>query len=381
MPNQPHPEPASAAQYDRCMVFSGGGFRFAYYLGMYSAAVDTGNRPDLLLATCGGAIAGAIIHALPDDASRKQWVASPAMHQFLLGLASTPKAAIGRALVQALRRRFSRAAVGRVPDLFEDYFFDIPARLPLPPAAALPPADGVMADQRPALAIIGAKMLFTPQDVGQPRGGRKLYAETVFGNARCAALLQGMQAPLSAPQWGDNAVAAPLVTETGMALADAVRISISDMFYFRCFSTPDDQHYMGGVIDLFPIEVAQRLAHQVVMEMKSPFHPGLAIPALRAVLGFDGNQRLRHVHGQAAAAWIDTSDVEQVLARGGMRKRLAWRENRIRLAMPASLAAYQVHVDALWQYGYQRGIEAFTHPQANFKQHMRYANKLNRSMP
>ena len=361
----------SISKYQRCMVMAGGDFRFPYYLGMYAAAVDSGNPPDLLLASCGGSIAAAVIQALPDDASRKAWVGSPAMYDFLCGLRSTPKAAIGRSFIHALKRRLHSGRGTRVPDLFNDYFFDIPSQLPLPPAAT----QGV-----PAVAIVGGKILFEPEDVGQLRAGRKLFAETVFGDARTAALLEGMASPLSAPRWGDNAIAPRLITDVDMPIGDAVRISISDMFYFRCH-TYASGHYMGGVIDLFPIELAHRLAHKVVIEMKAPFSQNAAIPALRAVLGIDGNARLRHVHGQRAEAWIDSSDVEQALGRQGMQKKLHWSENRIRLVMPASHALYLAAVENQWQYGYRRAREAFAKAAANQQQTMRHATRHNIGTP
>jgi predicted acylesterase/phospholipase RssA len=355
-------------KYQRCLVMAGGGFRFPYYLGMYAAAVDSGNPPDLLLASCGGSIAGAVIQALPDDAQRKAWVSSPAMYAFLCGLQSTPKAAIHRSFLQALRRRMQKGRTALVPDLFDEYFFDIPSALPLPPPQAY---------AAPALAIVGGKILFEPEDVGQPRAGRKLFAETVFGDERSAALLEGMHSPLSTPQWGDNAIAPRLLTDTGMPLGDAVRISISDMFYFRCHSI-GGEHYMGGVIDLFPIEIAHRMARQVVIEMKAPFSQGTAIPALRAVLGIDGNQRLRHIHGQRADVWIDSSDVEKVLRASGMQQKLVWRENRIRLVMPAEYRTFVAQVETQWQYGYQRAREAFARAGAGEQARMRHATRHNR---
>ena len=351
------------------MVMAGGGFRFSYYLGMYAAAVDTGNAPDLLLASCGGSIAAAVIRALPDDAQRKAWVASPAMYAFLSGLQSTRRAAIGRAFLHAVGRRLHGGRAPRIPDLFEDYFFDIPAVLPLPPGRAA---------GTPALAIVGGKLLFGPQDVGQLRAGRKLFAETVFGDARTAALLDGMAAPMSAPQWGENAIAPGLIADTAMPVGDAVRISISDMYYFRCHAGPSD-NYMGGVIDLFPIEIAHRLARRVVVEMKAPFDQVTAIPALRAVLGIDGNARVRHLHGQRADVWIDSSDVEQALRAQGVQKKLDWRKNRIRLVVAPDYAAYVAHIEAQWQFGYQRAREAFARNAAGAAYPMRHTSRHNRS--
>jgi predicted acylesterase/phospholipase RssA len=357
-------------KYQCCMVMAGGGFRFGYYLGMYAAAVETNNKPDLLLASCGGSIAAAVIQALPDDAQRKAWISSPAMYQFLCGLQSTPKAAIGRAFTHAVKRRLTAKRAAVIPDLFGDYFFDIPPQLPLPP---LQP----QAENPVAVAIVGGKILFSKDQVGQRRAGRKLFAETVFCDPRTAALLEGMPSPMSNPIWGDNAIAPQLLTEVDMPIADAVRISISDMFYFRCH-THQARHYTGGVVDLFPIELANKLAQRVVMEMKAPFNQALAIPAWRAVLGVDGNQRLRHVHSQHADVWIDASDVESVFHKHGMQQKLSWPKNRLRLRMPARQEAYQEHVEAQWQYGYQRGLEAFGKPGPNYKKHMRYATKHNK---
>jgi hypothetical protein len=236
--------------------------------------------------------------------------------------------------------------------------------LPLPPVNPRPSVD---------IAIVGGKLLYEPGDVGQPRAGRKLFAETIFGGPRATSLLQGMPAPMGAIAWGDTAIAPQLITDTAMPIADAVRISISDMFYFRCHSH-GGAHYMGGVIDLFPIELANRLARQVMIEMKSPFNQALAIPALRAVLGVDGNARLRHIHEQHADTWIDTSDVEQALRGRGVRKVLSWRENRIRLVLTGDHARYAADVEAQWQYGYRRAMEAFRQPA---KRAMRNATRHN----
>ena len=353
------------------MVMAGGGFRYGYYLGMYAAAIETNHKPDLLLAGCGGAIAAALIQALPDDAQRKAWLSSPDMHQFLRGLESTRQAALGRVLLQAVKRRLCKARAPLIPDLFNDYFFDIPARLPM---------SSPQSANQLAVAINGARLLFSKEEVGQPRDGRKLFAETVFCDPRTAALLEGMAAPLSDPAWGDNAIAAQLLTDVNMPIDDAVRISIADMFYFRCHSH-QAAHYMGGVVDIFPIELAQRLASRVMMERKPPFSQALAIPALRAVLGIDGNQRLCHVHGQYADVWIDASDAAQALRAHGMQKKLCWRQNRIRLVLPSSYETYVQQVDRQWQYGYQRGMEAFARPAPNHKEPMRNTTRHNQGKP
>lgn len=336
-------------QYDRCLVLAGGGFRFAYYLGVHAAAEDSGRAPDVLLATCGGAIAAAVIAGLPDRHARLAWTASPEMYRFLGEVQPTRRATPVRTLAGAALRWFDRAPAARIPDLAQDYLFDFPSPLPLPPG----PLPGA-----PALAIVGGQLLFHPDEAGTERGPRQLFAQVVFCPARAAALLDGRKAPAADRRWSSGAVASALQTDGSMLLPDAVRISIADMFYFGT-QVCAARHYTGGVIDLFPIELAQSLARSVVMERKMPFNRWLALPALRSVLGIDGAARLRHVHEQHADAWVDTRDVAQALRGQGIRKRIGWRRNRIELDVPDTHAAYEAQVNAQWQYGYRKGLAAF----------------------
>lgn len=334
-------------RYSHCMVLGGGGFRFSYYLGAYAAAAGANNAPDLLLATCGGAIAAAVIQALPDDQARKGWVSSREMYDFLRDCQPSDAATVRRVISGAGRRWLQKERSPRIPDLFHDYLFDLPRRIPLPP----PPAHPTV-----AVAIVGGKLLFGPDEVNQPRSGRKLFVETVFGGQRAAALLNGANAPAAA---ADNAIADTLCVDSHVSLADAVRVSISDMFYLPCFKV-GTKHYMGGVIDLVPMELAARLANRITAENKAPFNQVFAIPAIRAVLGVDGNARMREVRGQHAETWIDTSDVGTILKRHGAKKALSWKAPHIRLSLPDSYKDYVKDVHAQWQYGYDRAGAAFS---------------------
>ena len=356
-------------KYRRCMVLAGGGFRFGIYLGMYAAARDAGRKPDVLLASCGGAIAAAIIQALPGDDQRLHWLGSLEMYRFWCGLQSAPQASLATTLAQAARRKLSRRPAPHIPDLFNDYLFDVPAQLPLPPTAPNPELD---------VAIMGGKLLFGPDEVGQLRGQRKLFEQTVLCNARAAALLDGMPSPFESPVWGSHAVAAGVVTDSSMSVAEAARLSITDFYYFACHRHGTDR-YIGGVVDLFPLEAAHRLADEVMIEFKESFDQVFSIPAWRTVLGLDGNQRLRHVNSQPADVWFDTSDVSSALARQQVQKKIDWRRNRITLAAPESHAIYKQYMQDQWDYGYQRGREALERKNPGDTSGMRKVNRHNRA--
>ena len=349
------------------MVFAGGGFRFGIYLGMYAAARDAGRAPDVLLASCGGAIAAAIIQGLPDDAQRLAWLGSEQMYRFWCALQSAPQASLSGALSQAVKRKFSRAPAPVIPDLFNQYLFNVPAQLPLPSTAKVSDVD---------VAIMGGKLLFSPDEAGQQRGPRKLFVQTVLCNSRAAALLNGMPSPFNDPAWGAHAIAPEVLTDTSMSLAEAARLSITDFYYFACHPH-GDSNYIGGVVDLFPIEAAHRLAGEVMIEFKESFDQVFSIPAWRTVLGLDGNQRLRHVNAQFADVWFDTSDVSAALARQQVQKKIDWRRNRIILKPPPSHAVYIQYMQDQWDYGYQRGLEALQRKNPGDTAGMRKVNKYN----
>jgi hypothetical protein len=361
-----------AQKYQRCMVMGGGGFRYGIYLGMYAAACEVGEPPDVVLASCGASIAAALIHSVPDDAQRRAWLASPEMYQFWSSFRPGPGAALHRTLWGVARRALQQGAAPTVPDLFGDYLFAPPPALPAFPSPSAAARQGTT-----DVAIIGSRLLFTQDEVGQPRGQRKLLEETVFGPPRIAQLLQGAPSPFQGVQWGNTAVAPSVSTDSTMPLSEAVRISVSDMFYFPAYRH-GAAHYMGGVVDLFPIELAQRLAHQVVIEFKSAFDHVTSAPAWRAVLGIHAHQRLRHVHAQWADVWIDSSDISQALPTQTMQKTMDWRNNRLALQPPLSHAVFAQHMRAQWDYGYQRGLEAFARAPRGVQTGMRKVNRYNR---
>lgn len=337
-------------KFERCLVLSGGGSRFAYYLGIHAAAEACRKIPDLLLASCGGAIAGAIIQGLPDSETRKQWVLSRAMYDYLQSFQVAPHVRLLPQLLKALSRYVAcyakRGGATRIPDLYSDFLVDFPSTIPIPSVSL----------EGPALAIVGGRLLYERDEIGSLRNGRALFTEVLFGNERIRVLLDGVLSPVSSKDRRQSAIGPELEVITDMPVVDAVRISLADIFYTPC-QPYGSYNYCGGVIDLYPLELARALAHEVTMELKPPFSRHLANPALRTVFGFDGNERLRYVHGQPLEVRIDTSDMEYAIPHC-LSKRAQLFSNRI-MVSPPSYEEYVSIVEAQWQYGFSRGMEGY----------------------
>lgn len=337
-------------KFKRCLMLSGGGSRFAYYLGIHAAADACQQSPDLLLASCGGAIAGAIIQGLPDSKTRKQWMLSRDMYDYLQSLQVGQHVRLFPQLLNALSRYITSYTKGdlvtHIPALFSDYLVDIYPNIPLPPTLS----------EGPALGIVAGRLRYGQNEVGELRKGRQLFTEVIFGNEPIRALLDGMLSPVGGERASGAVIGSTLEVMTNVPVADAVRISLADIFYSPC-QRYGSHYYCGGVIDLYPLELAHALAKEVAMELKPPFSRYLANPALRTVFGFDGNTRLRHVHAQPTSVRIDTSDMERAIA-PSLSKGFQWLSNRIAL-VPPSYGEYLAIIEAQWQYGFSRGMEGY----------------------
>ncbi len=328
------------------MVMAGGGFRFGCYLGMHAAAEEEGLAPDLLIGACGGAIAAAVIHALPDKDARMAWLTSPQLYEFQRAITSSPQAVWWRVLPNLLKRALwpQSSACMRASALSEGMFA-------LPPLPVLPATTG----EGPDVAIIGARVSPCAEKTSGHANAKCRLHETVFGPTRVARLLNGHKT--WAAQLANSTVDAVLDCNTGMRLSDAVRISIADPYYFSLVEA-QSQKWSGGLVDLFPIEIAQALAERVWMERKRPFNVWYAQPAVRAVYGVEGNARRQQAQAQSADVWIDTQDVSRVLQQETTGKGVDVRSGRIVLRPAENHAAFARQMTSQWHYGRERALRA-----------------------
>jgi hypothetical protein len=111
------------------------------------------------------------------------------------------------------------------------------------------------------------------------------------------------------------------------------------------------------------------------MEFKEAFDQVFSIPAWRAVLGINGNARLRYANTHLADIRIDSSDVSHTLARQQLQQKLHWRRNRIELAMPPTYEEFVRFMDDQWQFGHDRAEEALRHPRGQHPPGIRRATR------
>lgn len=337
--------------YQRAVLFSGGGTRFGLYLGMYAALSELGLKPDLLIATCGGSLAAAIIQSFATDSERKSYLQSEEFYRFFCGHQLTEQRHLGNLGWYVLKKQWDKRQAPYLEDVFDRYLVNMEHDL----SPLLPTLNRPFSKEMPSI-IIGARMLFDRSEVGKKRGQRKLYQKVLLGNATALAKVNPDSIQIQGENYAQSAVTSTIEINPQITLLEAVRISMSDMFYIEPIHWKGD-YYAGGAIDLVPVELAQSLAAEVICERKQSYklqEEGL----VRAVLGFSGNQRLRDIDQQEQGIrWIDTADAAEQLNGNYCKKSIDWRRFEIALSLPASLDEFAAAMEAQWQYGYRKTLE------------------------
>lgn len=388
LPAQDAPKP-----FKRALVMTGGGFKFLYFIGMYDALVDRGWKPDLLITTCGASVAAAIIHGVPDRHERLRLIQSPEMLEGIKGFRLTR----GKFRdVELLIRKLSLYQRGWdtrsdvVPDLYNLAFFDVdPITLPFwqrPFSDRSPDA--------PHVIIGGSVASFTQHDVETARNGRKLYSEAYFTDETVAPYLAGYRSAV-ARAYPQSTVGPEVRVFTDFSIGDAAAVSIRDPFLFPPVER-DGETFTGSNINLYPVELAQSLADEVMMTFNPAFN-GFELMAINVSLGYDMNERQKAVTASPIDYWIDATNMG--VAQFAMDPKLHYgfptlfqlksnlpRDRQLHVAPGVTAGApYTISAEedytrrALVAYdrGYERGLEAAERQERGSTEHVRGKNVRN----
>ena len=345
--------------FSSLLMMCGGGMRFGAYLGAYAGLCERGRRPDALLASCGGGFAALTVALAPQPEDARRLLCSPTMHRVLM-LARASSAPRRQTLFQAAWRWYLYRSPQRLARYLAaegfDHLTDELARLALFALADganahnwLDPlfqaAGGIRADA-PALLISAARL---ENENGRPRLRQLLFAPSA-------------QAPLPAVPDCATAALSPRIAAAVeiRPLKDwqaALYATISDMYYLAPLPAPEGGVYLGGVVDLLPIEQAAALAGTVYAEHKPPYGRALALPAIARVLGFDAEARRQQAAAFTAPAGrilrLPFADIRTALRGHYPSRRFNLRSGRIEpQAVP--YAAFAAQMAAQWDYGYRR---------------------------
>lgn len=338
-------------KYKRAIVFSGGGTRFAMYCGMFAAFEEKNLTPDLIIGVCGGSIAAAIINSFKTNAERKNYLQSKELFDFVQNTKLTKERKLHRIGWYSLKKTYSKNRAPFIENVFDNYLVDMPQNISL----QLPSLSSQFSQNIPCI-IIGSKILFDPADIGKARKNKKLYKKVLFTDQITAQKIDLDTIKIESENYELSAVDSSIEITTDISMQQAMRISVSDMFYVEPVLY-QNQYYAGGAIDLMPIELALEIADEVIFEKKNNY-TNVEESLVRAVLGFSGNQRLEEIQKKAVNYWIDTTDATQTLNGHYCQKKIDWKNFEIKIDLPDSYEKFVTDMEKQWQYGYDKALKA-----------------------
>jgi hypothetical protein len=357
-------------KYDRVLVFQGGGFQAALYLGILDGVEAGGQNVDAIVSTCGSSIAADVVNAFQTPAERLNFLKSERFYNFLQSLQLTDKKTVGSALM--IKARMHEAIVtNTIPDFYNNYLMSVPFDL------GISDLDKPFGNSNKHIVMVASETRAAPSSVGDFQ--YQMFVESYFTDGQTDALLEGFNSPMAA-EFPKSNIKPNTKVFLGKSASIGARASISDMFYMQPLFM-DDRYFMAGSIDLYPIEVAKRIGKEVIMGFSGGFDHIVEEEAAQSVFGFDNNKRLRNVNDQYADYWVDISDESDfIFKKYGFNPKPNFRPWvwQVEKHVPNTYKEYVAKVQGLYDIGYQRGQEAISKPK-NDKSHIRSMDSDNSS--
>lgn len=339
-------------KFERAVLFSGGGTRLMIYLGMFSALEELGIKPDVLIASCGGAFAATVVNAFSNNISRKQYLQSEEYYQFVSKTTLTRQKKLNKIGFFTLKKIINNKNAPFIEDVFNRYLVEMNQDL----SEDFPSLKNTVFSQEIPTLIIGSEILFDPKEAGEKRNDRKLYQKIIFTDSETAKKIIPNQIVINSENLKNSAIENLPKIETQFSMLESTRISISDMFYVEP-SFIHGKYFAGGAVDLVPIELAKHLADEVIIEKKQSYSKAEET-LVRSVLGYSGNERLQEVEMLSPDFQIDTITIKEDLKGHYLKKGINWRKLEIDFSLPKSYPQFKKDMEKQWQYGFDQTLKS-----------------------
>lgn len=343
---------AEAKKFQRALVITGGGISPAVGLGILAAAEERGWIPDVVITTCGASITAAIYNAYMNSRDSLAYAQSSTFHQGLSQIRLETRD------VQTLMQKTDhiRDNLGKVPPIFDRLILNLPTNVEM----ALPNTQFNSTQRGPRFIMVAAKSSVGPGHVGQPING-KIFTETFFTDPDTAAAIQGFQSPLPSSGYVQSATQ----TISNVSTQAAMRNSVADPLLLNP-GTLNGSYFFTGAIDLYPFELAQYLADDVMATYPVSLFKDYEDVLIQGTFGFTQTSRALNAVNNNSVKWIDLYGVDPLKfdpTNSGLT---------LYSRIPTQLGAFQQGIQAQYDFGKQRMQEAFAaQPNGPSRRHLR----------
>lgn len=349
---------AEGKKFKRALVIAGGGITPGIGLGIIAGAREQGWEPDVIITTCGAALAAAIENAYHNSPDSLKFAKSVKFFDALSLVKLETKNAIKlRGVLSAYEN------LDLVPPVFDPRtVLSVDQNL----TGFLPASRFDTPQVGPRVVIVAAKAQFSASDMGVKKKllNRDLFRQVYFTDPDTALSLKGLPSRVRTlfPQ---SYVATETEVITDKTAEQAIRASISDPMLINPGKI-DDDFYMTGAVDLFPIETAHLLADEVMSTYPARLYKEYEDTLIESTFGFKQTQRALHAIQDNTVKWIDVSGIDDV-SFDPVTKLIS-----IKSGIPDSLDDFANGIQKQYEFGRSRVIEAIQGQKVSInRQHLR----------
>ncbi|HXH29860.1 MAG TPA: hypothetical protein VNJ01_03540 [Bacteriovoracaceae bacterium] len=333
---------AQEKKFKRALVVGGLGIAPGAALGVIAGLKKKGWIPDVIITTCGASLSSAIYNSFKDDKLALEYAKS-AEYQSVVRQATVET----KNLLKIKKKFENNTDFTVIPQIFYTPILNIPEDVP----ASLPDNTFNQSATGPKLIMIAARAHFGPEKVGLPRTSLKSFTQVFFTDADTALAIEGFQSPI-AKNFPMSFVESKTEVMTGISTEEAARASISDPFLTNPAKIGND-YYFTGAVDLFPLELAESLADEVVSNYPIELYEGIGDLAIGVTFGFSQSDMVYKKIQNKKVKWVDLVGIDK-LTFDPKPNLLIFLKNGI----PKSLENFQKGIQKQWDLGYERGMEA-----------------------
>jgi predicted acylesterase/phospholipase RssA len=267
--------------FKKILVISGGGLAPGVGLGTIAGAKAAGFHPDLVITTCGSAIAASLYAGHGTLKGALEQARSPEYHHMIKSLLK-----VDTRYAPSLANKIEDAVLrpGFLPDLFSNNVMHLPEVLP----HRLPNENFRVQKGIPRFVILAAKANFGPKDVGMQMPRTPMFTQVFFTDQDTAKYLRGRRSDIQ-KMFPGSYVDKKTEVITDASLTQAYRASISDPYFINPARIGED-YYFTGAIDLFPIQLAKDLGAEVMVTLPNTNYGKYDVSAILTSFGFNQQQ-------------------------------------------------------------------------------------------
>ena len=323
------------------LVFNGGGFKTAMFIGMLKAVREAGISPEYIIGTCGGSAATAIAHSFRTSEEQINFIKSRESFEYINSIKETKYFNLNQSIfmIKDLYLKFKKKGV--IPNIFDHYLLELKQDVPLGSLHT------TFTPQEHKSIIIAAEAIYDESYHGKIRED-KLFQQVFFTDAETGKILEGEVSP--SYQDGKTSIMKETKVISHASLAQASRASVTDPFFINP-AVFENRKFFTGAVDLYPVELAKKLGSKVIMCLPDKFST-LERGLIWASYHYDQNERYDQVFTDIDVDYL--IDVRDFPDEYKFIPVVNWLQWKIITRIPRNYDKYVQIVEGQFQYGYEK---------------------------